>query len=576
MENAKSRKKEYGPGILVIALCFILYLLFSFSSWHEPIMGDDVILALSIKAIGNIDLTRYFTTGRDNNFGIWHPSAYANLNAFLGRFFGVNETTARAVGGLSFLVSLVFIYLIAYELCRKFNKSRQIAALSCLVYSLNPLAIRGSMLIDMDGSILNAGVLLFLYLLIRDNSARATFRNIFVFGALFAAILWIKFATPIILISSLFIYYLFKRDRAKILRVTAIATLGIALFSATWLIYCYLNHRTFFAVFKHPLLVFTRFLSMDSKIISLGLIARSIWAIFIWSSPSFIFMAMISLIKISREKIVNYSFFSIKQLAFYAASVLIIYIFIGGVTHTFPKYHYAMMPVFAILISRLTLKEISFDRSLITKVTLLITGLVIYNIYIVGDPLYTINYALKEDIILHAGKFAHQIIIKELRQVLLILLTIPIAYLFFTKLNRPKRLILSLFITAIAFNISLSLTQMKADYNTVYCYGAKGVRVASDFIRSNTDPSSPIFAPLEIIWLVNNNLPSYTLSKKTASPDEFLETIRKNRIQCVAYGISGNTMDEYMRVFNLAVVQNFLKAGYTPYEIGSYQIWLKR
>ena len=569
-------KNIYWPKAFFWILgCFVLYLFLSFSSWHEPIMGDEVTYALSMKALNDKSITEFFINHGNTLFGRWYPPSYPYLIALPGRFFGVNQFTARAVNMSLFLISLILVYGIASELFKKSKKAREIAMLACIIYSLNPLAVRGSMLIDVDGTLLNVALLFVIYLLARDRLEVIPLKKIFIYAIALFMTFWAKTTTPTLLVGSLIMYRLLNRDRRKLLDVFKLVFLCSFIFCAAWFLYSRAGSRPFSDIFLVPWSVFKSYFIQGRSIKNWTMIARNIWTVFIWCSPSFVILGLLSLIKIFKEKTVDNSLMSRRQFAFYGVIVFLFYLVVGGVSHSFPKHHFAMMPVFSILISFLLVSDIHFDRDLIRRIGVVVVLLIIYNYYVIGDPLYMVNYALKENIIMSGGSSTPLFMTKAIIAFALLVLTIPIAYLFFAKEKIPKAYLLSLFSTALAFNISLTFIQLKADYNTVYCYGARGVRETAEFVRTHTDVSDRIFAPLEIIWLANEDLSSYLFGPDLWDQDIFLQAIKEDDTQCVVYGITGNTVEQYRRIFHTGEVQQFLKDNYMRRDIGSYTVWYK-
>lgn len=538
-------------------------------------MGDEVNLLLAAKAVNEKNIAQIFINHGERIFGIWHPPGYIHILAFLGSFLGVNELTARMVGIFCFLISLILIYSLSCELFKSENKTREIGLLACLIYTLNPLAIRGSLVTDIDGTVLNVTSLIFIYALIRTKGAKMDLKKILGPGVLLALVMWTKLSAPVIFIGSMLIYQSLRKNFSNVKSIINITLCAGFLFFLSWFLYSYLYNKNFFDIFYVPLSIIRGFFLRNNRIESLATIARNIWAVFIWCSPAFLILGIVSLIKIFKGKSEDRSLMSLKQFAFYSSAVSVIYVLVGGVTYSFPKYHFAMMPLFSILISNFLVKEIAFEKRWVKTMVILVILLVIFDFYLVADPLYTINYGLKEDIIRTNGQFASQMINKELIQILLILASIPLCFLFLTK--KSKKAFLSvLFASMVSFNLALSFVQITADYNTVYCYGARGVRKTADFVRINTDPSKPIFAPQEIVWLGNKNLSSFYISGNSRNPDVFLRTIKDNNIQCVVYGITGNTIEQYKFTFNEKSVQQFLEDNFKLYEIGSYTIWFKK
>jgi hypothetical protein len=199
----------------------------------------------------------------------------------------------------------------------------------------------------------------------------------------------------------------------------------------------------------------------------------------------------------------------------------------------------------------------------------------LYNIFMVGDPLYGINYRLKEAWILQNSIISRAVLFQEAARFLLVISALPLAYLVLSaRLKRPW--LAALLLAMISSNMALSFIQANAGYNTVYCYGAQGVRETAAFVRANTDISKPIIAPAEIKWLANENLLSYSLNKYLKSGDTLIRAMQERKINCLVYGVSGNSLEQYRNVFDQPAVRKFLEEGFTASRIGSYTVWLKK
>lgn len=236
-----------------------------------------------------------------------------------------------------------------------------------------------------------------------------------------------------------------------------------------------------------------------------------------------------------------------------------------------------MMPIFAMTVAYFLTQEIAFKPPVVKMLLPVFCILVLYYFFFVQDPLYTICYEWKRDIIVHGGKFSRAILIKEGVQLSLIALSIFLAYIFFLRRRFSRPFLLSLLAATLAGNCSLSFIQMKARYHTVFCYGAEGVRQASEFIRAHTDVHAPILAPPEFLMSANQCLESFPLSRaigrRSQGAGPLVALLDTRRVQCVAYGITGNTIEQYA-IFDSPLAQEFLRNKYTPHHIGSYTVWL--
>jgi hypothetical protein len=51
--------------------------------------------------------------------------------------------------------------------------------------------------------------------------------------------------------------------------------------------------------------------------------------------------------------------------------------------------------------------------------------------------------------------------------------------------------------------------------------------------------------------------------------------LKEGGVNCIVYGISGNTVDQYKRIFSAKDVRAFLSKEYSGRVIGSYTVWIK-
>jgi hypothetical protein len=557
-------------GALTIAACFAAFILASLPAWREPIMGDEVYIALAMKAVSRPEMMSYLR-GLNPLFGLWHPPAYVHLGALLGGFFGFGEAAIRLMGIASFLVSLVLIWLIAEGTCEDPADGGTVAGLACAIFAFNPLAVRGAMLVDIDGSILNAALLLFMYAMSRTKDlSTGKFAGL---SVLFALSLWTKLTTPPILIGAMLLRRVIRRDGAGLLRVAAVAAVGTAAFLATWAWYARAHGLPFDIIFGHLINTLTGFASRKTSSASAAGPARTIWTLLVWCSPSFLLLGVAACLKTSFENTREDSLLPIQDIALYGLCALAAYMVIGGITHTFPKYHYAILAPLAIVMARSARGLLGTETKTIVIAALIFA---VYGVLIVGDPLYAVNYALKEGMI-HGGT-ARSLAFKAGLPTALLLLAPPTCYAFFRFAKTSAPLRDSLAATMLAANLALLIVQARAGYNTVYCYGGAGVKEAADFVRANTDPTKPILAPPEIDYLANDDVRTFDISDRAMLHDAptFMKTVRESGSPCVVYGVTGNTVEQYQNVFNNPEVRAFLESGYTRRDIGSYSVWLKK
>ncbi len=555
----------------VIVLCVVLYLLISFSSWNEPIMGDEVCFFIAAREVSDGSM-------RGSSYGLWHPPLYVHLLALLEKTVGLDAFTARIPGLVFFVVSLVLIYLLCLQLCRDLPFRRQVGWAACALYALNPFSVRGSLLVDIDGTVLNVLLLAMMVAFSRRPAQGMGLRARIGFSVFCAVVLWAKFPGPLLFFGAMVLYSLVRREFIQARVWASIFAGGVVLFLLSWYGYCLVFERDFAAVFNSPNVAIKSLLSSEGRVLARLGFLRNIGAPIIWISPSLVAMAILAFAKISRQKDVSGMFFSLSHLVSYGLCVALAYIFIGGVTHSFPKYHLAVMPALVIAAAYYWVGAFRGARVPAVSMGVVFAVLVIFYIAAVQDPLYTVNYALREDLILREGRSTVKILVREAVQVCLIVVPVALGWGWWRRRRAPGPLLLSLGVTALAWNAALSVVQARAPYHTVYCYGATGVREAAAFILAHTGPARPIFGAPEFVELADGSRVSYTLSNPHSSlyrgPAEFIEGLREGRIPCVAYGIASNTVAQYRKIFNDPRVREFLRQEYVRHDFGSSTVWL--
>lgn len=554
---------------LWIVFCFIVYILFAMSSLGEPFMADNLHFTLAAKI-----LNKEYQPLFKEDFGLWHPPAYVHLLALIDKLIGLNPVSARLVGIVCFFLSLILVFEISLKLFKNNPNSKLIAAIACLLFSINPLSVRGSLIVDIDNSILNLTLLFFTYFLIVDYSAPNS-KNIFWGGLLFTLVLWTKLTTPLILLFSFLVFLLFKKEKRLLLRACAIFSIGIALFFISWKFYCLLYKRQYLALFSHLSRTFFYLESRSSILYFAATMIKTFISLLLWLSP-FLVIIFYLLIK-ERTKI----FFGDKKvllsdlMLIYCLFILFFYLLIGGLSHGVPKYYFPMVPILSILVAKWISDRVALIKKNINVFIFLVLLVVIYNIFLVGDPVYMSYHALKEAIV--RGLPLEGIINKNINGMIFLFIPFILIFLFSKRIFKNQTLATALIICAFASNISLDILQSRADYNTVYCYGAKGTKEVINFLDPKVGSKDFLLAPNEIIWGVSSvNHTSYEARTYYNDVSNLLKIAKRYQPLAIVYGISSNTIEQYRLVYNNEETQKFLNKNFTRYDIDDYTVWFKK
>ncbi len=558
-------------GIIFILIFIAIYSAFALASIHKPLQADEIFFAL------DAEQSHY------GKIGIGHPPLYLDSLRLMVKFLGLRRENLRFFAILCFMVTLYLIYLIGKEMTPNHRKGRNIGLLASFIYATHPMVIQGSLILDIDNSILTPLLTLFIlsFLKVRDNLTR---KRCFLLGLLFFTCLWSKLSTPLVLILSLFLFYFLKgRIREGLVKSLLITAVGIGLFCIVWVSYAYLHHLPplfLVARIAHPI---QRGLGSIFSSLLPELIKRTI-RISLWISPFLLFLGLgalaMRLKERSRERITWPTDFCL----LYVLIIFFGYILVSGTIWSFPKYHYPLLAVLVLVVAEIIYRlNLKIDRKSLILYAGLTLFFILYNVTVVGDLLYLFNYNLRNFLILAPEKLPGAVR-DFLWHLLFYFVPIPLAILAIKVSHRNyrplKAVILSLFIVLISANISLNILQAKGGYSTTYCYGRdiKNMRQLEEFFRElkSNNPQGVIIGPVDIIYNAGLKLPPYTYDVIGKSSKKFLEAIRDERVICVVYGISWNSLFSYRNVFSDKLVRENLLENYECREMGEYSVWLRK
>ncbi|NQS99801.1 MAG: glycosyltransferase family 39 protein, partial [Candidatus Omnitrophica bacterium] len=147
-----------------LLLCLGLGLTFLISSIDKPLQADSIPFAKYVERSGHEEVY------------LWHPPAYQNTLRFVGRVFGLKDQGLRWFGIACFLLTLGLIYRLS-------------GPLACFLYATLPVAIQGSLILDIDNTVLTVLLLLFIWYFAKFYQQLSSKRAL-ILGGLFFLLLW--------------------------------------------------------------------------------------------------------------------------------------------------------------------------------------------------------------------------------------------------------------------------------------------------------------------------------------------------------------------------------------------------
>jgi len=516
------KKFKEKPFTVLFILLICSYIVLSIQQIQELFVADEICFVKVAETIATTGMPIY--TGANNNiqFGLWHPPLYANILGASFRLFGVHEWSARVISVIFTLGTFVVVYFLTKAIS---NNNNIITLLSCFLFLFNPLVMQGSLLIDIDNSILMFLMMIFIYTYLKVDRTKKT--NLILLGVLFGITLWAKLPTPPILILGIFIFNsLNKNVKTGIMESLTIGSIGATLFLLTWLLYCKLLDLPFLYPFIHS------FGYLNTGENSLHFLLTHLWGlknIVFWATPFFILLVAIVFVKRVGRYLQTKQLEALDLLVVIGTLIFFEYLIVGSYqTQDFPRYFIPMMPVFSIVLANFIGgfgQEFNDNRFLISLTFLV---LAIYFLFVLGDPLLV-------DRIIFNTVSIYEIVMETAQTFLFYMLPLGISYFLFKILKVKNAAILAIVISLIACSICLNITHSQADYSVGYFHGEKGMDKTIEYLKPRVNPNDSIIARADV---------AYALSVKNYyslpnNPSEFDKLIDNKNIKYVAVNKGG-------------------------------------
>ncbi|MFQ5736843.1 MAG: ArnT family glycosyltransferase [Thermodesulfobacteriota bacterium] len=424
-----------------------------------------------------------------------HPPLYALMARSSRSVFGEGFRSLYLIGILSALVNIYLVGRIVDAVASGLpQRRRRLAVLSGMwAVVLMPVFVHGSLLLEMEPTVLTPLCLLALWYYIRHGGGPTPMpaRFYVTTGILFGLAMWAKyFITPFLLIGAIFVYEATTGGRfARAARNTLIILASaLALFVPTYLLYSHLfikgmNSFTFLFFNKPqegvPILLSSRILfSMGTKLA----------AFTFWFSPFFIALFLyLSAGLVARWKDAGRE----RLLLISIGAIFFFYLFMHPYPFGESKYFYPIFPLLAVVTVKLFIDRGITLPPLRYVVLVPVCAVVIY--FVLGDPLYRTlelyRNRMAPRVLLYIGLYA---------AVNLVLFGSLAAVLLRAVGRRRDALCSALVYLAVGASLSLFAHQAAGGYQTKIQYGESGAGETVDFVRSAIPAQSSVILPGDI------------------------------------------------------------------------------
>lgn len=575
---------KYKMRNITFAILAILFLSFPFFSYSKPVVDMEVVYENAAHAINTIGLVNLTNQYYWDQVTYAHPPVYILSLSLFCKMFGLNLVSMRLLGFAAVLLMALLVYFLSQEIFKEKKDRLWLGLLCSLLYLSIPLIIQGSVLLDIDNTLLPISMIIFVMAYIhfcRQMNAK----KIILLGCLFALALWSKITTSLVLIIAIGVFHLLERNfRQALKRPLVIFLIGASIFLATFSLYCCLVNWKCFRVV--PMVFSVAWIKQPAGTFYFKIFTmlKTILRLSLWMSPYLILLWLISL-KESFERIYKgLSMNPLNFLSIYSCLILLGYLYFGG-SHVFPRYHIPMIFAICILVTN-SIQEIF--KGLRTKESIFYIAAILfmtgYYVFVVKDMLYFTNYELKVALTLDIPP-NKELLFTIVKQVVFYVLPLPAVFLLVKSMRKEwaaSRAILSaLFILTVSSNVGLNILQAKSDYACTEHYGTNGQREVVSFLKNHIDLNKGD----EIITHCDIN---YYLGKRDFPIDPFIElelkydplkllmALKDKKIKALVCNVPQFTLRQIKEVIRDKNVQKLLEKEFIEFRFQSYRVWLKK
>jgi len=521
MKNIKTK--------LCLSLIILIYIIFVLFSARQLYCADEVAFVIVAEEIATGQVTGHFGFGagkiiEDKSFMLSHPPTYIYLLSLSIFLFGENPYSTRLVSLIFSIGVIILIYLITKRILetRNIKEAETWALISSFIYAINPLAIQSSILVDIDGGLLNFFGLLFLYFYISKKSLFYLVPSLFM---VFAS----KMNLMPILFVSLILLNIISSEYKEIWRTIKLFLISGFSFFITFFTYAKTFGLDWNKLFMHNSISEALKLFFNNFLLTS---LRSLWAFktfFYFTTPFLTFLFIILSIVILKN-IFKFKSGYIREnkdiilLWLYTIMIFGMYFIIGQTAWNFPKYHSVAVPSIIILIIYFMPKKIINLKEIIPLLIFTVILLSGYFVFVLGDPIIP---EIEGRVITSSVYNVAKLVL--VRFFLYAIVPLFLCIGLFERIPK-KKVWLVLFFLLIFTSIYIDIIQAKADYSTTNLYGDKGLKEVLEFMKDK--PPSEILC-YHYIGYYLGYLETSELKTLLYNKPELIKIIQTNNINWV-------------------------------------------
>jgi 4-amino-4-deoxy-L-arabinose transferase-like glycosyltransferase len=590
---ARSMRLTHAGAAVGLSLLAAAYVLYAVRFVHEPLMADEIFFVQAAERLsrdGELETQRRESLavfgapefperirqeGPSTQYALWHPPTYLHLMALVFTGAGAGAAQARLIGLASFVLTLVATYLLAQQAFESRPDRQRIGLLACLILAINPMALQGSLLIDIDNTVLAPATLLALLAIVKLTEIDRL-AGLVAIGLVFALLFWVKLTTPLGLLACLLLLLGVRHGPVPAARRAAIVlTVAGLAFLSSWSLYAWSHGLPLLAPFGH--VVGSAFHSppRGGILTALASVGYTGARLALWVSPFLLLLWAIALGRVFRRAPAAVVAPGEHLLALFSIVVFATYLYIGGLTFSFPRYHYPLLPVVAILAAEVASAVLARTRP---SGGLALAGMTLAVLVLLaaGDPLLSTYHEIREALV--AGASLAPVATHIAGQAAVLVLVLLLFYVAGRRgAARPRSdaLILALALSLFAYSAALDVIQARAGYLTRYGYGGRGTAETIALLKESTEPGDFVFAPAELVFGLGDRSAPYPPNEAWTAEEVLTRVLSRPDTKAFVYGIPTNTGLQAEFAARNPRVSQLLAARFRKRVVGSYTIWLR-
>ncbi|GEM_PF-6935728 len=547
--------------------CGLLYAGYVWWVWPRiglPLLADEVAFAASAQR-----------TPTEMIAVIPHPLTYLGMLRSLLWWGMPAGPWLRVVGVASFGITLVLVAYVAHRL------TPGSGALAAALWAMHPMAIQGSLILEIDTALLTMVMTAYLALLM-TFPIQLSKPQVGWLGAALAGCLWVKLScAPFLLLALAVRAWSLRNWQLGWRHLLQVAGIGGSLFLASWTLVSQAAEIPWMSIFQWVFSAVHRGLQGPVFSVATEFLNRII-RIGLWLNPWLILL----LIPLGRwvwqmDRTERWRWWCAASLV---GSLGVGYLVVRGTHFGFTKYHLPALPAALALLAAMTLRlgRLPKAQSVLVLGAAVLVGACYF--WWVGDLLYDVNFTLRTALI--TGVPAVQGVVRMLwvRGLFYALPGVLVCAAVWRS-SRSRRWqvgIAGLLVLLLSSNLALDLRQRQAAYATTYTYGRPwaSFHEAVHFVAAyrQAHPQQDVVGPVDVLWAAGV---LYSKWLSLSLPDggaTVRQAVANPAVGCIMYGTTTHDLKAWRGIFDTPDFLQPLERQFTRSTLGQgeYVVWVRR